>query len=133
MLDQSTKLICEDLARLFLARIAPWGGRTNAKVLWTERPRAVPARWGVTLSAEWCETYARDPRISQALYEAYPNKPHGAGIDAMIARDQWRQELHVLHMPDVASPWEPLLQLWELGVMIDRLEEDRFTLVEYTR
>lgn len=42
-------------------------------------------------------------------------------------------------MPDVPSPWEPLLALWELGAMIDELVDDeskegpKCKLIEYDR
>ena len=42
-------------------------------------------------------------------------------------------------MPDVPSPWEPLLAMWELGAMIDDLVDDeskegpKCRLIEYDR
>lgn len=125
-----TKARCEDLAREFIRRISPWEMWTSVKILWTERGTytlggvtkrytAVPTRQGVTLNASWCEAYSRDPRLT-------PNKgmPHGSGWQAMRARDQWRHDTHLVCMPELPSPWEPLLEMWDLGAMIDELVDD---------
>ena len=149
-MDRATKLRCEDLAREFMKRIEPWSGRWEARVLWTERkpvvlktrtftPQAVPAREGVTLNAPWCEEYSREPRLRAGHDEDYPSKPCGSGWERMRDRDQWRHDTHVLRMPDVPSPWEPLLEMWELGAMIDVLVDDeskegaKCLLIEYSR
>lgn len=150
MLNQEVKSRCEGLAREFLKRIEPWAGKMNAKVLWTERkpfnfggrvhtPRAVPVREGVTLSAPWCEQYGYEFRARERVEEDTPLRPHGSGIDAMRARDQWRHDTHVLRMPDMPSPWEPLLEMWKLGAMIDKLYDDeskegpKCLLIEYSQ
>lgn len=143
-MDESSKYRCEELAREFMKRIEPWAGKLNAKVLWTERepftlklrtvtPAAVPCRDGVTLNAPWCEDYSHEPRLKAHADEDYASKPCGSGWEVMRARDQWRHDTHVLRMPDVPSPWEPLLELWELGAMIDKLTEAECLLIEYTR
>ena len=150
MLTEQAKRRCEALAREFMKRTEPWDGIRDAKVLWTTRPErtfagrtikpsAVPARAGVTLNAPWCEEYSRDPRIKNHSDEDYPSKPLGSGWERMRDRDQWRHDTHLLRMPGVPSPWEPLLEMWELGAMIDELVDDeskegpKCRLIEYDR
>lgn len=143
MLTQEARTRCEELTREFIKRIEPWGHFVQVKILWTERGtytlngasrkyRAIPSRDGVTLNAPWCEAY------SQEFRKSCENKPHGSGWKAMRERDQWRHETHLEQMPSVLSPWEPLLSLWEIGAMIDRLYEDetegtRCLLLEFDR
>ena len=144
MLTEQAKRRCEALAREFMKRTEPWDGIRDAKVLWTTRPErtfagrtikpsAVPARAGVTLNAPWCEEYSRDPRIKNHSDEDYPSKPFGSGWERMRDRDQWRHDTHLLRMPGVPSPWEPLLEMWELGAMIDEIAGSTCTLIEYDR
>lgn len=150
MLTEETKRRCEELAREFMQRTEPWDGVHDAKVLWVTRPErqfagrtikpsAVPARQGVTLNAPWCEEYSRDLRLRAAAHEDYPSKPHGSGWERMRDRDQWRHDTHLLRMPDAPSPWEPLLEMWALGAMIDEIVDDeskegpKCKLIEYDR
>lgn len=148
MLTEQAKRRCEALAREFMKRTEPWDGIRDAKVLWTTRPErtlagrpfkspAVPTRTGVTLNAPWCENYSR--ALQSRSGQGYSAKPYGPGWERMRDRDKWRHDTHLLRMPGVPSPWEPLLEMWELGAMIDEIVDDeskegpKCRLIEYAR
>ena len=137
---------CAQLAREFMLRIEPWAGKQNATVTWVTRApfvsrktgatyetSATPVREGVTIGASWCSAYGRDPRLHAHVEEDCSSKPHGSGWEAMRARDQWRHDTHMLRMPEVLSPWAPLLEMWDQGAMIDKLSDTECHLIEYTR
>lgn len=137
------KETCEGLARMFMERIAPWGGPYVKNVSWTTRkpyqrgermitPIAVPGRNGVTLNAPWLANYDIEESIWKHRQEDCGDKPCGSGWQSMKARDAWRHARHQKRLPGYLSPWEPLLALWDEGAMIDDLTDTECKIIEYT-
>lgn len=133
------RLEAEALARHFLAAAGAWGAPQPSLIEWGPRltPPAVPVRSGVTLCAPWVEAYERELEpVLKLTAHALPEKPTAeahpnASLDMLqLLRDEWRHDVHRQHLSHRPDPWEPLITLRLLGVVVNSLSPERVELRE---
>lgn len=110
-----------DAAWRFADRAARWLPARGVTIVRDAHPTALRARSGVT-DGPWLDRYEeefnarlREAADRRAIDPAAVERPNGVG---MRGRDLWRDALHRRVMPDVPSPWEPLLDLWRLDAQV---------------
>lgn len=115
--DAEQILLVEALAREVVARVAPWGVRTNAprilwragddpEVLWRKFSSARYALWGISAVLP-----ASDAPLSPRLQRSYQSPAEETQRLLYLSKERWRSAASVAHQDALAElRWEKALQ-----------------------